>query len=151
LWRGRKSTKKTRLFYMISYTSADIVFGYTHCHPGGVLDRHLEAYTKSWDEARRQELRLLMTTTRVFVRYRSRTVETVVRMLCSRFLERIYKHRFEADCKELSFLLTLVWHYRAVEYEQGEAIFDRNADFYKRYGRVLFEKGVIEHYQESLF
>ncbi len=136
---------------MISYDSADIVFGYSDCHPGGVLDRHFEAYAKSGDEFRRQELRLLMTTTRVFVRYRSHTVETVVRMLCSRFLERLYKHRFEADYKELSFLLTLVWHFRTADNDQGEAIFGRNADFYKRYGRVLFEKGVIDHYQESLF
>ena len=136
---------------MISYNSADIIFGHSDCHPGGVFDRHFEAYTQSWDAARRQELRLLMTTTRVFARYRSRLVETVIRMLCSRFLERIYQHRFEADHKDLSFLLALVWHYRAVDNEQGMAIFDRNTDFCIHFGRVLFEKGVAERYQESLF
>ena len=129
---------------MISYNSADIILGYTHCHPDGVFARHLEAYTSTLDSSRRQELRLLMTTAKVFVRYRSRPVETVVRLLCARFLEQIYERRFEVDYKELSFLLTLVWHYRAVEREQDMAGFGRDSDFIDSFKRMLLEKGIVE-------
>lgn len=135
---------------MISYNTADIIFGYTDCHPGSVFDRHLQAYTQSWDPARRQELRLLMTTARVFTRYRSREVETVVRMCCSRFLEHIYLHTFEAGYKELSFLLAFIWHHRTVENERDLAIFDKNNDFCSRFRQRLFEKGFVKPYQASL-
>lgn len=136
---------------MISYRSAEIIFGYSDGQPAPVFTRHLEAYTSTLDPFRRQELRLLMTTTRVFVRYRSRPVETVVRMLCSSFLEHIYRHRFEVEYRELSFLLRLVWHYRTVESEQEMAKFGRDAAFYRQFGHLLLEKGVISGYQGSLF
>jgi len=136
---------------MITYNSADIIFGHTNCRPDGVFARHLEAYTDSGDPSRRQELRLLMTTAKVFVRYRSQQVETVVRLLCSRFLDRIYQDRFEVEFKELSFLLTLVWHYRTVEKEQDMVDFDKATDFYKQFGYLLFERGVTKGYQGCLF
>ena len=69
----------------------------------------------------------------------------------SSFLEHIYRHRFEVEYRELSFLLRLVWHYRTVESEQEMADFGRDAAFYRQFGHLLLEKGVIPGYQGSFF
>ncbi len=136
---------------MISHDDADIVFGYTEYSPIPVFNWYSREYTTSWDETRHKELRLLMTTTKVYVRYKSRDVETLVRMLCSRFMEDLYRERSEASCEDLSFLFVFVWHYRHLENENDMERYDAKVGFCDRFRRLLFERGLAKSYQTSLF
>jgi len=136
---------------MISKDDADIVFGYTKYSPCPVLRWYCNAYTETWDETRRKELRLLLVTAKAYVRYRSRDVETLVRMLCSRFLEDVYRERSEVESDDLPFLLTFVWHYRHLDNENDMERYDAKVGFCDRFRRLLFERGLAKSYQTSLF